>query len=174
MLQNILKKVQSFEKEAHSILGIHEEAPSRVVILDATYRKVDGLSIKQDQLLRQSLRCVENILFRAAHILAWIALVDHIQEKLASDSFKKIKSVRSKWKINTIEDLWKISEFELVETCKAVGLLSEGEKRVIHGYLTKRNWCAHPSTFMPDYNQTLGFIADIIQTIETIEKKSYP
>jgi hypothetical protein len=173
-MKEIIKRTLSFQKEAHSILSIHESARSRTVILDGTYAKLKGLSIKQDELLRQSLRCTENILFRAAHILAWVALIDFIQEKLASDGFVKVNLARPRWNITSL-DMFReeINEFQIIEVCKDVGLIKNPQMRILHGFLSKRNECAHPTNFYPDYNQTLGYTADILSQIETLQKTTY-
>lgn len=174
MLRRILLRVKSFKDEAHRILSIHEAAPSRTVILDDTYKILKGLSLKQDELLRQALRCVENKLYRAAHILSWIALIDLIEVLLSSDGFKKLNSVRPNWNISSMDDFReKVPEFQIIEVCKDLKLITRGEMRVLHGYLSKRNLCAHPSNFFPDYNQTLGYISDILNMIQNFQKKPY-
>jgi len=174
MLRSVFHRVNSFLDEAHKILSVHETAPSRAVLLDESYKELQRLSLQQDELLRQALRCVENQLFRASHILAWIALIDLIENTLASDGFKKLNSKREKWNISSIDELREnIPEFQIIEACKDVKLASRSEMRIFHGFLGKRNLCAHPSDFFPDYNQTLGYIADILSTIKTIQKKKY-
>jgi hypothetical protein len=62
-----------FLDETHKILSVHEAAPSKTVLLDKTYKELEALSLEQDELLRQALRCVQNTLYQAAHILAWIS-----------------------------------------------------------------------------------------------------
>ena len=174
MLEDILRRVSSFQKEAHLVLSVDETALSRVVILDNTYNNLRKMSLKQDELLRQALRCVENELYRAAHILAWTALMDLTETILASDNFRKLNVVRSKWNVLSLDDLrdnW--TEFQIIETCKDLKLMSKGEVRMVHGFLGKRNLCAHPSDFFPDYNQTLGYIADILSTMKTLRGKQY-
>lgn len=173
-MKKIIDKVLIFNDESHQILSRVESAKSRTVILDKTYEKLNGLSLTQDDLLRQSLRCVENNLFRSAYILAWVSFMDFIQEKLASDGFVKLNKVRTKWNITSVEQLREeIVEFQIIEACKDVGLISKTRMRVIQGYLSSRNECAHPTDFFPDYNQTLGYISNLINQIETLQKKKY-
>lgn len=172
--ENVINRIKSFEGEAHEILSIHEEAPSRTVLLDKTYKQLQDLSLKQDELLRQALRCVESDLYRAAHILAWTALMDLIESILASDGFKKLKLVRPKWNTPSLDELREqVAEFQIIEVCKDLKLISRGQMNVLHGYESKRNMCAHPSDFFPDYNQTLGYMADILDMIKTIQNKPY-
>jgi len=174
MLRRIYIRTQSFSKEAHQILSIHEAALSRTVLLDETYKTLKGLSLRQDELLRQALRCIENRLFRAAHILGWTALVDLIEEKLASDGFRKLNSARRNWNISSLDQLQEnYPEFQIIEACKDVGLATRSEMRILQGFLSKRNLCAHPSNFFPDYNQTLGYIADVLDRVKNIQSKPY-
>ena len=116
VILNVAKRVKSFEDEAHEILSIHEEAPSRAVLLDASYKHLSGLSIKQDDLFRQSFRCVESNLFRAAHVMAWSVFMDFLEEKLAEDGLKKVRQTRPKWKASSIEELREnVPEYQLIE-----------------------------------------------------------
>ena len=174
MLESVLRRVNSFLEDAHKILSVHEAAPSRTVILDETYKKLQGLSLQQDELLRQALRCVENKLYRASHILAWTALMDLIENILAYDGFKKLNSVRAKWNISSLDQLREnIAEFQIIEACKDLKLATRSEMRMFHGFLSKRNLCAHPSNFFPDYNQTLGYMADILNAIKNLQDRPY-
>jgi hypothetical protein len=174
MFDDILRRAISFQKSAHQILSVDESAPSRVVILDYTYKNLAKLSVSQDELLRQSLRCIENELYRASHILAWTALMDLLENKLASDNFAKLNSVRTKWNITCLDDLRdNCTEFSIVEACKDLKLATKGEMRMLHGFLGKRNLCAHPSNFFPNYNQTIGYFADILSSMNTLQGKPY-
>jgi len=172
-MKKVIDRTLKFQEEAHFILSKVESAKSRSVILNDTYKKLSGLSIAQDDLMRQALRCVENALFRAAYILAWVTFIDFIQEKLASDGFVKLNAVRPKWRITSIEELREIVEFQIIEACKDVKLISNTRMRIIQGYLSTRNECAHPSDFFPNYNQTLGYISDILNQMEGLQKKKY-
>jgi len=172
-LEKVIGRINLFLAEAHKILAKHETAQSRVVILDETYKELQTLNLKQDELLRQALRCVENKLYRAAHILAWTALMDVIEEIIASDNFRKLNCIRPKWNINSIDDLReKISEYQIIQACKDLKIINRNEMRMLQGFLSKRNLCAHPSDFFPDLNQTLGYIADVLNMIKRIQSKA--
>lgn len=171
-LKGFIHNAYDFEKEAHKILGIHETSKSRVVLLEATYKKLTGLSLKQDELFRQALRCVENSLFRAAHVMAWAGFMDFFEEKLASDGFVKLKATRPNWKFSTVEDLREQqTEYAIIEAAKDAGLCAKSETKALHGLLNKRNECAHPSNFFPDLNETLGYISELLKRVETLKSK---
>ena len=176
MIENvtaIYQKVQSFEKEAHLILGHHETSASRVIFLEETYKKLTGLSIQQDELFRQAPRCIENGLFRAAHVMAWAGFMDFIEEKISFDEFIKLKKVRPMWNFTSVEDLREnYPEFQLIDACYAVGLCTKNEKKTLHGLLSKRNECAHPSNYYPGLNESLGYISELLRRIHALKKKT--
>jgi ribosomal protein S18 len=171
-VHSILARTRAFEKEAHEILSRAESAVSRVITLEDSYKKLSGLTIKQDELFRQALRCTEHGLFGAAHVMAWAGFMDFIEEKLSVRKMKKLRSVRPNWNYATMEELREyVSEYQIIETLKDVGLCRKNEVKALLGLLNKRNECAHPTEFYPLLNETLGFISELLQRIETLEPR---
>lgn len=172
-LKLLLAKVKGFEKEAHAILATHETSGSRVVILEESYDKLTKLTLKQDELFRQALRCVEHQLFRAAHVLAWAGFMDLLEEKLASDGLLKLRATKPAWKAGSVEELREnVVEYQLIEAAKDLGLCTKTEMKALHGMLNKRNECAHPNDFFPDMNITLGYISELLTRVGTLQTKT--
>ncbi len=172
MIINLLKRAKVFEREAHKILSIHETSKSRLIILENSYRKLATLSLRQDDLLKQALRCIENDLFRAAHVMAWAGFMDFLEGKISSDGFIKIKSARPNWKITTIDYFREeIPEYQIIEVSSDLKLCTKSEVKALKGLLNKRNECAHPSNYYPGLNESLGYISEIIQRIINIQPK---
>lgn len=169
----IRQRVAAFESEAHKILGVSEAATkSRVVLIGPTYESLGAISIKQDDMLRQALRCVEMEVHRAAHVLAWAAMVDYLQEFAAQDGFVALRAVRPKWKFSSIEELREQNtEHALIEAMYKAKQVTKGEMKACHGLLNKRNECAHPSEYFPGLNDSLGYISEIIKRIAGHKKR---
>jgi hypothetical protein len=173
-IKTLVDQAQAFREHAHSILGIHEASKSRVVLLEDTYDKLGALSLKQDELFRQALRCVENSLFRAAHVMAWAGFSDFLEEKLASDGFRKLHAARLSWKFKTVEDLRETrTDHAIIEASKDAALCAKSEMKALLGLLSKRNECAHPGNYFPGLNETLGYISELFQRIETLRARRY-
>lgn len=171
-LTEVLARSRRFEKAAHTILGRHESSGSRVVLLEETYGQLSGLSIKQDELFRQALRCVENQLYRASHVMAWAGFMDFLEEKISSDGFIQLRISRPNWKFNSVEDIRELhSEYSIIEATRDVGICSKSEMKALHGLLNKRNECAHPTDFFPGLNETLGYISELLKRIQVIQPK---
>jgi hypothetical protein len=164
----------AFEREAHEILSLHEGAgTSRVVVLEEAYNALALLNLKQDDIMRQALRCAENGLYRAAHVMAWAACMDYLEEKLSADNMVRLRSVRPNWPGRDIREMAEhVPEHQLVEALRAVGLTTKNETNALLGLLRRRNECAHPTGYLPRVNETLGYISEILQRIERIAPKS--
>ena len=171
----VQERVAAFEADAHSILQKHESATrSRVMTVDASRRKLKGLSLRQDELLQEALDCIEHGLFRAAHVSAWQAFMDFLEEKLESDGLAKVHYHRPGWvKFKTMDDIRdEISEFQIIEVAHLVNLISKGQKKSLHGMLSTRNECAHPSAYRPSASEAIGYVSGLISRIEQMQPKT--
>jgi hypothetical protein len=159
-------RLQRFNSDARAALGTVEGSAVRVMSLEASYGRLKSLNVKQDDLLRQSLRCVEHELYRAAHVLAFAALMDFIEERLSRNRCNAVRKVRDKWKVFRVEDLREIgSDFQVIEVLRETNQCSKTQEKALKGLLNRRNESAHPSDYYPDLNETLGFIAEVMNRV---------
>jgi hypothetical protein len=52
---------------------------------------------------------------------------------------------------------------------RTISLYNKTTMKALHGLLNKRNECAHPSGYFPDFNETLGFIGELFKRIEKLQ-----
>lgn len=168
-----MERALAFKRAAHAMLAVHETSSSRVVVLSDSYAQLSRLNLKQDDLMRQALRCVEEGVYRAAHVMAWAAYMDFLEERLASDGLVKLKAAYPNWKGVDIEEMREyVPEHQLIEAAHKLGLCSKNQKKALQGLLNKRNECAHPSTYYPALNDTLGYISELLQRIGQLAGKT--
>ena len=165
----VLGRLEELSKESNAILGTHEGATARIVTLEKSYADLGALSLDQDELFRESLRAVEAGLFRAAYVLAWAGFVDFLHELLVPNYLLPLQSERPLWKLTAREDLREHAEFQVIEAGKAVGAYNKTTMKALHGLLTRRNECAHPSGYFPDLNEALGFIGELFKRIKKLQ-----
>lgn len=170
-INEILERIAIFQRVSKATLARVETSPARLITVEQSYSRIAGLSIKQDDLFRQALRCIENGLFRAAHVMAWAAFIDFFHNKLAEDGFRKLKAARPNWKITIPEDLREQSDFHLIEGAKDIGFLTKTEQKALQGLLNRRNECAHPEDFYPGLNESLGYLSEVIKRIDTFKMR---
>lgn len=175
ILQDLLTRAHAFENRAHRILAKHEAAVSRVITVEDTYRTLTGLSLQQEILFREAIRCVENQLFKAAHVMAWAGFIDCLEDRIIAEYLKDVKAVRPKWSASSKEDLREqVTEHQLILVCREVRLLIKNEEKAFLGLLNTRNECAHPSSYSPTLNETLGFISQLFNRIHILQQRSHP
>lgn len=175
IVQDITRQAGEFESAAHAILSRHEASSrSRVISLRRTRRQLQGLSLHQDELLREALDCIEHGLYRAGHVSAWQAFIDLLSEKLAADGLLKVSRARPKMpKLSSAEELreW-ATEHEIIRVARDVRLLTKAEVRILHGMLSKRNECAHPGSYRPDLNESLGYVSELLNRMSHLQPKT--
>lgn len=174
MLSALTNRVMRFEEDAHRIFGMYEGAASRVIDARQSLDRVAALSVKQEDMLKQAVRCVEVQVFRAAHVLAFAAFADYLHEIAARDNFVALNAKRPKWNITSVEDIRENhTDHSFIEAIRDAKLITKSEMKVFHGLLARRNECAHPSDAFPDVNQSLGYLSEIMARIEVLQKR-YP
>lgn len=164
-----LSRLANFEADAKAILATHEASGARVITLEDSYARLTGLSLAQDELFRESLRAVQNELYRAAHVLAWAGFIDFLHNLITNKkNLGPLKAARPNWSVADAEDLRAFSDFQVIEAAKEAGVYSAQTMRMLHGWLGRRNECAHPSAYFPDLNMALGYISDLIDRISRL------
>jgi len=172
-IQKIIADATLFEKEAHSILARCESSHSRLFSVDDTRKRIKTLSLNQNELLLQALQCIEGGLYRASIVMSWVAFIDYLENKMAEDGLVKLFTIRTKWtQWKSIEEIREnIPEHQLIDAAKDLKLLTKGETKIIHGLLSKRNECAHPGSYCPRLNDSLGYISELLERIIILEQK---
>ncbi len=172
-IRELIASARDFERQAHALLAIHESSRSRVVVLEDTYNKLGALNLRQDDLMKQALRCVEVGLYRAAHVMAWAAFMDFFEDKLQSDGLAKVRAARPLWKGRDITEMREyVPEGQFIEVSQYVGLCTKNETKALNGLLNRRNECGHPSNYYPQLNETLGYISELLQRIAILQPKT--
>jgi hypothetical protein len=174
ILKQYLINVEKFTHDAHTILSTHESSiKSRAIILEDTLKKISDLSLRQDELFKEAIRCIENELYRASVVMAWNGFIDYFFEKIPQEDFQKIKKRNTNWKYDTIEKMIEYqSEYSIIEVMKSVDLISKTEMKTLHGFLNTRNKCGHPSDYFPDKNEAVGYLSSLINQIKMFKEKS--
>jgi hypothetical protein len=130
-LDALVTGVLNFEEAAHKLLRMHEGAASRVVDARMSLARVSALSVKQEDMLKQSVRCIEVEVFRAAHVLAFGAFIDYLHEIAARKNFAALNAARPKWGgLTSVEDLRENhTDHSVIDALEAANLITKSEKK---------------------------------------------
>lgn len=171
-----------FQARAHDILSTHEASGSRVMSLEKSFGQLKGLSVRQGELLVEALNDIKCGSLRSAHVMAWAAFIDHLEEKMASDNLVKVNAAMAKspnkyqraLKCGTMEEIReKIKESDILDLAQETGLIKGNEHRLLIGLLTERNQCGHPTSYKLNQNTTLGYVNRMMTWIETIKGRTF-
>ena len=175
-------RVLDFQARAHDILSAHESSGSRVISLEKSFRQLKGLSVRQEELLIEALNDIKCGSLRSAHVMAWAAFIDHLEEKMASDGLVKVNAAmagnQKKYQraigSATMEEIReKIKERDILDLAMETKLITGKEHAMLVGRLTERNQCGHPTSYKLNQNMTLGYVNRMMTWIETIKGKSF-
>src|SRR5208337_3862821 len=121
------QRMNSFENEAHKILSIHESSKkSRVILLSESFKKLKILSIKEEILFQEALKCIENEFYRSAIVLSWVGFMHFILDKIEIYGLQNVALKKPAWNYKTIEELTeKQAEFNIIELLFEIGFCSK-------------------------------------------------
>lgn len=164
------QRVAKAREEAHRLLAQHEQASSRVIILEQLIRQLSGLPVNVQDYFREAASCLEYNLLRAAIVMAWAGHFHAFSESLYRTYEEGIRRNRPKWKFRNLTELKdQIAEAQILDVGKEVGFITRSQLRVLHGHLSTRNQCAHPTPYRPSLNSAIGYVDDMLhQTINHI------
>ncbi|MDC7812412.1 hypothetical protein [Sphingomonas koreensis] len=163
-------RIGRFKTEALQQFAHIENSRSRTITLNESYENLANLSLKQDDLFRQSLRCIEVGVYRAAHVMCWSATIDFLYGICEQDKFQTLNGVRQSWAITSSADLREnYTDFSVLEAMRAAGLIKKSEEKGFKGMLSRRNECAHPSDYLPGLNETLGYVSEAFKRIHALQ-----
>lgn len=172
--EGFIRRAEAYEAAAHTMFSTFDSSPSRVIELVEARKQLTILSLQQDDLLREALRAIEVELFRPAIVMAWAAFMDFLEDKLASDNLQAVHSKRPALaKFSTMDDIKEnVTEYQLLQVAHDVKVITKAEKKALHGLLSKRNECAHPTGYNPKLSEAVGFVAELLNRIPTIDLRS--
>lgn len=173
-LMELYDEVNKFQNRVNKILGKQGTSIARLQFIRASSSKLNKLSLIQDRLFNEALQCIEHNLYRSAHVSGWGAFIDFVAEKLGEDGYKKINGIRN-WKVKNSEELREIApDYVMIGCLEDVGLIKKPEAKSLRGDLAKRNECGHPSTYQPGFDEALGYVAGLLNRIESLQLKKIP
>lgn len=170
ILISIINKVANLKDDLDTIVSKIETSKRRVITLTKSYEELEALSLDQEELFKESLKCLENACYRAAHVLAWAAFIDFLHNKILETNSNIINKLYPKWNIKDAEDLRLQRDYSIIEAAEKIGLFNRTVTKALKGLLSRRNECSHPSSYFPEANETLGYINEIFKRIKIIQK----
>lgn len=124
----------------------------------------------QESFLNDAILCAEIGLNRAAIVMTWLLVIDHLEEyilKKKKQNFNVALSQRPncKLKIKNKDDFSDLRESILIEVMRTAKIINKDAKRILDAKLDIRNTCAHPSDTIIPQSKVIDFVEDLILNI---------
>jgi hypothetical protein len=170
-LAEIIGSLRALQDEHRLIAATAQASRSRTASVEVTLKKIQALSAKQDDLLREAAAAAAHGLYRSAHVAAFAALADALADRVDRlGLLAAVASKRPKWTLASVDDLQEYSDFQVGEVCREAGAITRAQLKTFHGLLHRRNQCAHPTGYQPDLDQTLGFLSETVSLLGALMK----
>jgi hypothetical protein len=132
--------------------------------------------VGEREFLDEALKCFRASAFRAAIIMSWNLAYDHLlsfvlQHHLAAfnaqwpRSFSKQNAQARVQAITARDHFAELKESEVLNICKAAGIISPDIWKIMDEKLGKRNSAAHPSGVVIGPPQAENFIHEIVNNV---------
>ena len=121
--------------------------------------------------LKEALDCFEIGANRAAVVITWILVMDHLfhyilanrlaefNVALFNDKGVKLSAILHRDMFNDIK------ESKFIELCRAAGIISNDIRKILDEKLGTRNSCAHPSGVTVNKSKVVDFIEDLVDNV---------
>ena len=122
--------------------------------------------------LSEAVTCYENGLYRAAILMAWAAVMEHLYiiasdhpggiknfETVNNSRFGKSKTYRE---IKKKDDFLYIGEANWLQLAEDAGLMNRNARTILTERLNLRNRCGHPTKYKPGREETVVFIESLL------------
>jgi hypothetical protein len=103
--------------------------------------------------------------------VAWAAFVDFFHDYLEQKGLHHLQAIRDKWKLTSRDHLSDQTGYALIQAGKDAGFYGKSVTKGLHGLLHRRNECAHPGAHAPDFNESLGYMSELLQRLKYLRDK---
>ena len=125
--------------------------------------------------LEEAVRCYENALYRAAILMVWSAVMQHLYSVASSHhggvaafeqaNLAKFGGTGRYRKIVKADDFLYLGDDAFLQLGEDVGLYNRNARRLLGDRLTLRNLCGHPTKYQPGREETVIFIESLLLNV---------
>lgn len=170
-LREVLALLDTLVMDHDRLLQNVDGSNRRVVSVETTSQRLMSLTPKQQKLLNEALSCAGEGFYRAAIVIAWVAVIDRVLTILEDDHFQRLGVARGRWpQVATREELTETqTEHAIIEAFGDAKFITKGLRKTLLGQLHTRNQAAHPTDYDPTFNAALGFVEGAVSSLVALE-----
>jgi hypothetical protein len=159
-------RARNAELAANRILADLGYSAHRIVFLDEILPRLETAPVDVREYFSESILCLKEGLNRSAIVVAWAGFFSLFCEKLYIQKESELRIKRDKWVFKDAEELKETqSESHILIAAKDIAFISKPKLRMLDGWLSQRNQCAHPTVYRPSANTAIGFVSSMVDEI---------
>jgi hypothetical protein len=122
--------------------------------------------------LEEAVACYDNGLFRAAILMVWSAMMEHLYMTAASRkngikgfetaNYSRYGGSKNYRQIKKRDDFLYMREYDFIQLAEDAGMLNRNARKLLHERLDLRNRCGHPTKYKPGREETVIFIESLL------------
>lgn len=162
-----VSRAESAQLAANSVLAEIGDSKARVAFLKDVSSKLDNAPLDIREYFEEAVLCLQNDLTRSSVVLAWSGFFSIFCEKLFNDKASQIRDVHKKWSFTNSEEWKEYPEAQIIEVAASpsVVFIKKSKKRMLDGWLSQRNQCAHPTVYRPTINTAIGYVDSMVDEV---------
>lgn len=171
MWRHRAERAQSDVDEILSTLG---GATARIKSLGVARARLTGAPVDVQEYFNEAIVCLQHQLTRSAIVVSWAGFFSVFCESVMSKSESDLRKLRKNWVFKDSLDLKeKYLESQIIDAAKEIGIVSNSKRRMLDGWLSQRNQCAHPTVYRPTINVGIGYVDSMIdETLQFLGHKT--
>jgi hypothetical protein len=173
-LAQLLAGLREFQSEfSEEIADVTQESPAAA--LDSLEEAVAKAPASYRPYLQEALECYGHSLYRAAILMVWSAVIQHLHGCAGSHrggiaAFEKANKARfgtSKRyrEIKKQDDFLYLGERDFIQLGEDAGMFNRNTRQLLHERLKLRNLCGHPTGYVPGREETVVFIEGLLLNV---------
>jgi hypothetical protein len=173
-LERRLDGLRRFQADFGSeVADIKKESPAAA--LDSLEEAVAVALADYRPYLEEALECYRRGFYRAAILMVWAAVVQHLYSHAASHhggikEFEKVNKIRFGGARNYREikkegDFLYLGERDFIQLGEDAGMFNRNARLLLHERLKLRNLCGHPTQYVPGREETVIFIESLLLNV---------
>jgi hypothetical protein len=153
--------------------GAQPQSPTAA--LDSLEEAVKSAPAAYRPYLEEAVGCYRDGLYRAAILLVWAAVIQHLYEtvgnyrggvgRLESANKARFGEMRKYRQIKKQDDLSYLGEKDFIWVAEDAGVFNRNARKVLQERLELRNLCGHPTGYSPGREETVIFIESLVLNV---------
>lgn len=151
------------------------EHESPVAALDSLEQSLASAPSDYRPYLEEAVECYRRGLYRAAVLMVWAAVVQHLYsvasahtngvKKFETANQARFGSSKKYRELKKANDFLYLGERDFIQLAEDVGMVNRNARKLLHDRLELRNLCGHPTGYRPGREETVVFIESLVLNV---------